>query len=104
MRPCPVHHASATPAHLSTCSSLHLTDSLLCCRRCFLQRLCYEMSSASLNAEMSLKPLLRHLRRFAKTMSYGRQEDAHEFFYSVLNTMEAIQLTNFGGKERFDMR
>jgi hypothetical protein len=62
------------------------------------------MSSAPLHAEMSLKPLLRHLCRFAKTMSYGRQEDAHEFFYSVLNTMEAIQLTNYGGKERFDMR
>ena len=53
---------------------------------------------------MSVRPLLRHLRRFAKTLSYGRQEDAHEFFYSLLNTMEAIQLTNYGGKERFDMR
>jgi hypothetical protein len=62
------------------------------------------MANAPLHAEMSLKPLLRHLRRFAKTMSYGRQEDAHEFYYSVLNTMEAIQLTNAGGKERFDMR
>lgn len=68
------------------------------------QRLCNEMANAPLHAEMSLKPLLRHLRRFAKTMSYGRQEDAHEFYYSVLNTMEAIQLTNAGGKERFDMR
>jgi hypothetical protein len=28
----------------------------------------------------------------------------HEFFYSLLNTMEAIQLTNYGGKEHFDMR
>jgi hypothetical protein len=71
---------------------------------CASQRLCHEMTNASMHAEMSLKPLLRHLRRFAKTMSYGRQEDAHEFFYSVLNTMEAIQLTNYGGKERFDMR
>lgn len=71
---------------------------------CVLQRLCHEMSHAPMHAEMSLKPLLRHLRRFAKTMSYGRQEDAHEFFYSVLNTMEAIQLANLGGKERFDMR
>ena len=62
------------------------------------------MANAPLHAEISLKPLLRHLRRFAKTMSYGRQEDAHEFYYSVLNTMEAIQLTNFGGKDRFDMR
>lgn len=68
------------------------------------QRLCHEMSEAPLNTEISLKPLLRHLRRFAKTMSYGRQEDAHEFFYSLLNTMEAIQLTNCGGKDRFDMR
>ncbi len=34
----------------------------------------------------------------------GLQEDAHEFLYCLLNTMEAIQLTNYGGKERFDVR
>lgn len=66
--------------------------------------LCRRMAEASPGDEVSVRPLLRHLRRFAKTLSYGRQEDAHEFFYSLLNTMEAIQLTNYGGKERFDMR
>lgn len=90
---------------LSMCDrAVQLTATSLCHAFPPLQRLCHEMANASLNAEMSLKPLLRHLRRFAKTMSYGRQEDAHEFFYSVLNTMEAIQLANLGGKDRFDMR
>jgi hypothetical protein len=62
------------------------------------------MSIGPVHAVMPLKPLLHHLPRFAKTMSCGRQEDAHEFFYSVLNTMEAIQLTNVGSKDPFDMR
>jgi hypothetical protein len=69
-----------------------------------MQVLCKRMADASTGSEVSVRPILSHLRRFAKTLSYGRQEDAHEFFYSLLNTMEAIQLTNYGGKERFDMR
>eukprot|EP00878_Enallax_costatus_P006492 GHUV01006806.1.p1 GENE.GHUV01006806.1~~GHUV01006806.1.p1 ORF type:complete len:820 (+),score=282.32 GHUV01006806.1:139-2598(+) len=74
------------------------------CLLCELQVICKRLDAASAGDEVSIRPLLRHLRRFAKTLSYGRQEDAHEFFYSLLNTMEAIQLTNYGGKERFDMR
>lgn len=69
-----------------------------------VQVLCKRMAEAPVGSEVSVRPLLSHLRRFAKTLSLGRQEDAHEFFYSLLNTLEAIQLTNYGGKERFDMR
>ncbi|WIA19159.1 hypothetical protein OEZ85_003805 [Tetradesmus obliquus] len=74
------------------------------CLLCQLQVLCKRMAEAPVGSEVSVRPLLSHLRRFAKTLSLGRQEDAHEFFYSLLNTLEAIQLTNYGGKERFDMR
>jgi hypothetical protein len=68
------------------------------------QVLCRRLSEAGPGDEVSAKPLLRHLRKFSKTLSYGRQEDAHDFFYNLVMTMEAIQLTNYGGKERFDVR
>jgi len=64
------------------------------------QVLCRRLSAGWPRGPRSAKPLLRHLRKFSKTLSYGRQEDAHDFFFSLVMTMEAIQLTNYGGKER----
>jgi hypothetical protein len=52
----------------------------------------------------TLRPLLRQLRTLNKSLAYGRQEDTHEFFYSLVNTMEAILLKEAGGKERFSLR
>lgn len=52
----------------------------------------------------TLRPLLRHLRLLNKSLAFGRQEDTHEFFYSLVNTMETILLKEAGGKERFSLR
>jgi hypothetical protein len=52
----------------------------------------------------ALRPLLRHLRLLNKSLAFGRQEDTHEFFYSLVNTMETILLKEAGGKERFSLR
>lgn len=48
-------------------------------------------------------PALLNLQ-VAKGMAYGRQEDTHELFYSVLNAIEGIQLVEAGGKDAYDVR
>ena len=68
-----------------------------------LQQLAAVVSEPS-RSEVTLKPLLRHLKRMSKSLAYGRQEDTHEFFYSLVNTMESILLAEKGGKQRYDVR
>jgi hypothetical protein len=68
-----------------------------------LQQLAAKVSDPS-TSEVNLKPLLRHLKRMSKSLAYGRQEDTHEFFYSLVNTMESILLAEKGGKSPHDVR
>jgi len=75
------------------------------CLLCELQDLCMRTSDdGGASHALSIRPLLRNIRMVAKGMAYGRQEDTHELFYSVVNTVESIQLVESGGKDEFDER
>ncbi|GBF87466.1 hypothetical protein Rsub_00177 [Raphidocelis subcapitata] len=76
------------------------------CLLCELQDLCARCGDGGGGGgdALSVRPLLRNIRLVAKGMAYGRQEDTHELFYSVVNAIESIQLLEAGGKDAYDAR
>ncbi|KAI8475527.1 MAG: hypothetical protein J3K34DRAFT_517344 [Monoraphidium minutum] len=73
------------------------------CLLCELQELTARVADEG-GEPLSVRQLLRNIRQVAKGMAYGRQEDTHELFYSVLNAVECIQLLEAGGKDAYDIR
>ena len=47
---------------------------------------------------------MKRISRIGKEMVYNRQEDAHEFLISLLDTMEGIFYAELGGKKQYDQR
>lgn len=80
--------------HMSTCMKRGIGD---WCVLCELSALC-TCDCTTLNPQS----LLKHVNDFGKCMTYGRQEDSHEFFINLLDTVAEVQLAERGGKAQFD--
>lgn len=71
------------------------------CLVCELERLAAAAYTAKPGGVVSPKPLLQHVRKIARQMTFGRQEDAHELFVQLLDGIERAELEAADGPCRF---
>lgn len=49
-------------------------------------------SSGSPPKALNPRPLLRHVKRLGRHLTFGRQEDSHELFVRLVEAVEAVQV------------